>query len=209
MIKTIAKTLRTFLLLSFLGLLLWGGGFAWFVLQANSIRPYDIQQQSDAIVVLTGGEGRLDRGLNLFAGGRAPYLFITSVYAPVTEDQIRARWKGQTPLPECCIVLDREADSTAQNALMTRQWVHNMNRDEHTPSVHSIRLVTSNYHMPRALIDFARILPDMTVYPHPIISDNARKKDKVYWMLLIREYHKYLFRIVQQHLPSSWQEAAA
>ncbi|MBG77664.1 MAG: hypothetical protein CL570_01355 [Alphaproteobacteria bacterium] len=208
--KIFGRTFKTLLFFTLLGGLLWSAGFGWFAFQASSIRPYDVNQKADAIVVLTGGEGRLDTGLNLFAAKRGLYLFITSVYEQISEDDIRARWKGATPLPICCIFLDREADTTAQNALMARQWVeHFAATSENEEKITSIRLVTSNYHMPRALIDFKRILPDVTVYPHPIISPNARKRDKTYWLLLLQEYHKYLFRIAQQKLPPKWQEAAA
>ena len=207
--KIFGRTFKTFLFFAFLGAALWSLGFAWFSFQASSIRPYDVNQKASAIVVLTGGEGRLDTGLNLFAAKRGLYLFITSVYEKISEDDIRNRWKGATPLPICCIYLDREADTTAQNALMARQWIHNFEQSADGEAITSIRLVTSNYHMPRALIDFKRILPDVTLYPHPIVSPNARRRDKTYWMLLLQEYHKYLFRIAQQKLPPKWQEAAA
>lgn len=209
MMKTFGTVLKTCILVGFFGALVWGAGYAWFAFKASSIKPYDIGQQASAIVVLTGGEGRLDAGLNLFAAQRGLYLFITSVYEKISEDDIRARWQGATDLPICCIILDREADSTAENALMTRKWIRDFNQNTDGQRITSIRLVTSNYHMPRALIDFKRILPDITVYPHPIVSHNARRRDKTYWMLLINEYHKYIFRILQQKLPSSWQEAAA
>jgi len=184
--------------------LAWGVGFGWFASKASSSKPYDLAQRADVVIVLTGGEGRVDAGLNLFAAKRAPYLYITSVHNQLDEYRIRARWQGQTPLPECCIFLDHQATTTAQNALQARDWIINSGQ-----YISTVRLVTSNYHMPRALVDFKRLMPGITFYPHPIISPNATSKDRRYWTLLVDEYNKYLVRTLQTWLPPSAQEALA
>jgi uncharacterized SAM-binding protein YcdF (DUF218 family) len=201
------KWLR-FIILSFIiAFLFWACGFVWFAAKTIMMKPYDTEQAASAIVVLTGDEGRIDAGLDLFAAQRGAYLFITSVDPSITEQSIREKWASsrETPLPICCIALDYEAETTAHNAQITRDWIDTMQK-ETGQTVESVRLVTSNYHMPRALMDFKRLLPDLTVYPHPIISDSARDYDMKYWNLLLEEYHKFMFRAVQRFMPDFLQE---
>lgn len=199
------KWIHLFVVLSIGVLLLWAAGFIWFALSITSMKPHDIRENASAIVVLTGGEGRIDEGLNLFAARRGTYLFITSVDQSFTENAMRAKWSGETPLPECCIVLDYDAETTAHNALMTRRWIREVEM-ETGEKIQSIRVVTANYHMPRALVDFRRFLPDITIYPHPIATHSASSYDVKFWRLALKEYHKFLARSVQQMLPSFLQE---
>lgn len=210
-----------FFILSFFTILallfLWGTGFGIFATYSSMAKPYDINQHSSAIVVLSGGRDRFENGFDLFAGRRALYMFITSVHKSTTAEDLAGRWrewiykKGRASPPElpvCCIVLDHDATTTAQNAIMTKQWVEAVKSDK-DQDIQSIRLVTSNYHMPRALVDFNRILPDVVIYPHPVVSPGAGFSDKAYWMLLLDEYNKFLLRALQSALPLSMQELGA
>ena len=133
----------------------WLAGFIWFAAVASAMKPYDTEQPASAIVVLTGGEGRIAAGVDLFAAQRGAYLLITSVDESLNEQAIRTKWGGDTPLPVCCIVLDYKAETTAQNAQVTRDWITSVSTHS-GESIQSIRLVTSSYHMPRALVDFER-----------------------------------------------------
>lgn len=210
MIVKIFRILRRILSVLMVFAILWGAGFGWFAFYASTFKPYDLNQNTDVIAVLTGGEGRLDTGLNLFSARRGQYLFITGVYDRLNENDIRQRWQGKSDLPICCIVLDHEAETTAQNAVMTRKWIQSLNdAGEDSRALKTVRLVTSNYHMPRALIDFNRLLPDINIYPHPIVSPNASSGDKLYWVLLVDEFHKYIFRFIQATLSDKWQEVMA
>lgn len=199
---------KLFLLFILVCILVWAAGFGWFAWHATSMKPHNLNDNASAIVVLTGGDGRIKEGLNLFAARRGFYLYITSVFEGISESDIREKWQGQTELPECCIILDTKAETTAQNAKETQAWITALAANEETKGrIESIRLVTSNYHMPRALIDFQRLLPSVELLPHPIISANAKSDDKHYWQLLLKEYHKYMFRRIQGFLPDKWQEA--
>ncbi len=179
-----------------LGLILWIFGFSVFALRATSFKPYNPAEPSSAIVVLTGGDGRIDAGLDLFAARRGLYLYITSVHPNITEENIRDRWHGETPLPICCITLDYEADSTVENAEQTKAWI-TLVQNTTGQKISSIRLVTSDYHIQRALVDFKRVLPNITVYPHPIISRRVHKDNELYWRVMMTEYHKYLVRVLE------------
>jgi len=172
---------------------LWLGGLVWF---AESIPEAqgDPDETTDAIVVLTGGSQRLQAGLRLLAAGKAKKLFISGVH-PGVEVASLLRSVGQAPeTVPCCVVLGHAADNTLGNALETDAWM----RQEH---FHSIRLVTSNYHMRRALLEFSRAMPEARVVPNPVFPEAV--KQERWWVsrgtleLILGEYDKYLWALVR------------
>lgn len=172
----------------FFVLIAWTLGAGWFTYSVISMHPEDIGRPSGAIVVLTGGGNhRIEAGLELFSAHRAPYLFITGVHPTVSKQHIRMMWKGTTPLPECCIVLGHKATTTKQNAAETLEWITRTD-------VRSIRLVTSNYHMKRALGDMQAALPEIEIISHPIAQANLPLSAEYFWTLIFSEYHKMLIR---------------
>jgi len=174
-----------------LGLIaLWLFGFVLYCANILLIQPQKTQQTTDAIVVLTGGKGRIGKGLALFAAGKANHLFVSGVHNEYTPARIRALWHGKTALPACCVFVGKEATTTLQNAQETKDWAAQHN-------IQSIRLVTSNYHMSRALLEFKAALPGVTFIKHSIVQDNFGWGDLYFWQLLVSEYHKYLLRSVQ------------
>ncbi|MEK9970249.1 MAG: ElyC/SanA/YdcF family protein, partial [Ferrovibrio sp.] len=100
---------------------------------------------------------------------------------------------------ECCVDLGFEADDTAGNAAETASWAA-------ARGYKTIRLVTANYHMPRALVEFGRALSAFTVLPHPVRSDAMRVED--WWQrrtataFLLGEYTKYVAALLRAHLGS-------
>ncbi|MGQ0526742.1 MAG: YdcF family protein [Alphaproteobacteria bacterium] len=172
-----------------IALMLWVGGFVLFSAASIWRLPQKNDQKTDVIVVLTGGGNRVEEGLILFALGKTKELFISGVHPGVTENEVRAMWKGRAPLPECCITLERTSISTLQNAQQTRDWLKNTD-------YHSIRLVTANYHMNRALLHFSLLLPGVDIIPHPVEHPNVGPRTKRFWLIMLSEYHKTLFRLV-------------
>lgn len=168
--------------------LAWTGGLVWF---AERVVPGVTAEdgQTDAIVVLTGGRNRLTEGLLLLADERADRLFVSGVYHGVDVAALLALQQAAPQELECCIELGYEADDTAGNARETGAWAGDND-------IASIRLVTSAYHMPRALVAFRAAMPDITIVPHPVDSD-AVPLDEWYThpgtaLLLASEYSKYL-----------------
>lgn len=168
------------------GALLWTAGLVWF---ATPPPAEDGRAPSDAIVVLTGGSLRLRSGFKLLGEGKGRELFVSGVNREVGLDQI-LRLVGNAPdWAACCVVLGYAADDTLGNALETARWM----RREH---YHSLRLVTAWYHMRRSLLEFARVMPDVAIVPHPVYPDRARLSHWWEWRrtaaLMIGEYIKYL-----------------
>jgi uncharacterized SAM-binding protein YcdF (DUF218 family) len=169
-------------------LLLWLGGFAWF-LGSSSWVSIDRASPTDAIVVLTGGKMRLETGLELLAAGKAGKLFVSGVNPAVDRDTLLHALGPAAEREACCIVLGHAADNTVGNALETAAWMQQ-------EGYRSLRLVTSWYHMRRSLLEFSRAMPRVRVVAHPVF---ARDNDPEGWrgwlaagQRVFGEYNKFL-----------------
>ena len=156
--------------------LAWVLGFAWFAL----LLPLPAApQKTDAIVVLTGGPGRIDRGLEMLEKGEAKRLLISGVAREVKPRELAAEYKRPQKLFDCCIALGFEAEDTRSNATEVAAWVARRNYQ-------SIRLITTDWHMRRAQYELGRALGDKVI----ILPDAVRSHPSL--ATLFREYHKYL-----------------
>jgi uncharacterized SAM-binding protein YcdF (DUF218 family) len=170
------------------GVLLWLGGFAWFVGSSLWVNV-DRVSATDAIVVLTGGRQRLETGLELLAAGKAGKLFVSGVNPAVDRDTL-LRALGPTAKREaCCIVLGHAADNTAGNALETAAWMQQ-------EGYRSLRLVTSWYHIHRSLLEFGRAMPRARVIVHPVFAPEGEPEGWRGWLaagrIVFAEYNKFL-----------------
>lgn len=177
--------------------ILWCVGLLWFT---HSI-PEEIadpDSQTDAIVVLTGGSQRVQQGLALLAAGKAKKLFISGVSRNVHVPALLHAAGQPGERDECCIVLGHAADNTLGNARETQVWMHE-------EGYHSLRLVTSSYHMPRSLLEFTRAMPDITIIGNPVFTDSVKQDRWWAWpgtaSLIIGEYDKYLLARARPFLP--------
>jgi uncharacterized SAM-binding protein YcdF (DUF218 family) len=167
---------------------IWATGFTWFA-ETVPRAIDDPETVTDAVVVLTGGSGRLGVGLSLLAQKRAKKLFVSGVYQGVEVAEL-LRISRQAPQElECCVVLGYSAGDTAGNARETAEW---MAKEGYA----SLRLVTANYHMRRSLIEFRRAMPEIALIPHPVFPPNFKGEEWWRWpgtaSLILSEYSKYL-----------------
>lgn len=143
----------------------------------------------DAIVVLTGGRGRVERGTELLARSAARSMLISGVGANVAARDLIPPQRLESATLECCVTLGRAARNTRENAVETAGWVA-------ANGVTSLRLVTADFHMPRSLLEFHARLPGVTVVPDPVKSENVHLTRWWRWpgtaFLLAGEYNKYL-----------------
>jgi uncharacterized SAM-binding protein YcdF (DUF218 family) len=178
------------------GAVLLSGGFFWFVLHIPT-EEVQLNRNADGIVVLTGAAARIPDAVELLAAGRGQRLLITGVYRATTTREIARLAPLYAKYRTCCIDIDRSALNTFGNAIETRRWAHEHN-------FNSLIVVTSNWHMPRAMIELDHQLPDLTLIPYPVISE--RMKHEPWWRnaesvrLLVGEYFKYLFALVRFRL---------
>ena len=165
-------------------LLAWLLGFiAFAVLLAQPAAPV----HSQAVVVLTGGAGRVDRGLDVLRRGWAPQLFVSGVDRDVKPGEFAAQFKVSPQLMGCCVSLGFAATDTETNAREIAIWMR-----EHR--VTQIRLVTSDWHMRRAVLELRNAVPGGL----KIIEDAVPTKPSMRTLFL--EYHKLIARWIAQRV---------
>ncbi|KFG88489.1 hypothetical protein BV98_003674 [Sphingobium herbicidovorans NBRC 16415] len=159
-------------------LLAWMLGFAWFAIFLP--QPLD-GRPTDAIVVLTGGAGRIDRGLVLLQEGAAKRMLISGVDRSVRPSELAAQYDAPERLFSCCITLGREAIDTRSNAIETSRWLERRH-------FKTVRLITTDWHMRRAALELRQAVPGSLT----IIYDAVPSRPSL--TMLMREYNKYLLR---------------
>jgi uncharacterized SAM-binding protein YcdF (DUF218 family) len=185
-----------FAVLGGIALVLGFFGFIW-LLPSQEVA---LDQSADGIVVLTGGTSRVADALELLASGRGKRLLITGVNSGTTTTDIARQTVDYNKWLACCVDLDYAALNTLGNAVQARRWAleHNFT---------SLIVVTSAYHMPRALAELAHQLPDATLIPYPVVSDRLRVEP--WWSngatarLVLSEYLKYLFAKLRMRFDSA------
>lgn len=164
------------------------GGFIAFAVSATTVLESQ-EPKADAIVVLTGGEERISVALGLLRQGGGRRLLISGVNPRTTAAAIRDLTGERRQLFECCVDIGREANDTTGNAEEARDWAA-------ARGYRTLIVVTSSYHMPRTLAEFARAMPDLDLIPHPVVSRHMR--DRSWWQhpaalrLLASEYVKFI-----------------
>jgi uncharacterized SAM-binding protein YcdF (DUF218 family) len=163
-------------------------GFAGFVsqLRGAEVKPAG---KADGIVVLTGGSSRVSDAMELLADGYGKRLLISGVRPTNDASDISRSLPDSQPLLSCCVDLDRSAVNTRSNAAETRRWAHER-------GFKSLIVVTSNYHMPRAIVELSHAMPDVLLIPCVVVGDKWR--DEPWWTsgttlrLVLSEYVKYV-----------------
>jgi uncharacterized SAM-binding protein YcdF (DUF218 family) len=165
-----------------------GVGFVGFLsqLRGSEEKP---ARSADGIVVLTGGSSRVSDAMELLAGGYGKRLLISGVHPTNSVSDISRTLPDNHKLLTCCVDLDRSAIDTRGNAAETRRWAKER-------GFKSLIVVTSNYHMPRAIVELSHTMPDVTLIPFAVVGDKWR--DEPWWTsgatlrLLLSEYAKYV-----------------
>ncbi|MBV8924064.1 MAG: YdcF family protein [Bradyrhizobium sp.] len=168
-------------------------GFVAFLAQLRNteVRP---SRQADGIVVLTGGSSRVSDAMELLAAGYGKRLLISGVHpsstaTDISRSDISRSLPGSHSLFNCCVDLDRSAVSTRSNAAETKRWARER-------GFKSLILVTSNYHMPRAVLEMSHAMPDVALIPYAVVG--GRWRDEPWWeggatfRLVLSEYVKYI-----------------
>lgn len=163
-------------------LILWAIGFTWFAIalprpagQAAGSKP------ADAVVVLTGGSGRIGRGLEVLERGWAKRLFVSGVDRDVKPREFAVEYQVGAQRMTCCVVLGYRSTDTFSNAQEIALWAAR-------EKLRTIRLVTNDWHMRRAAFEVQRAAPAGLV----VIEDAVPSRPSL--RTLFVEYHKLLAR---------------
>jgi uncharacterized SAM-binding protein YcdF (DUF218 family) len=165
-----------------------GVGFFAFLaqLRGSEVKP---ARNADGIVVLTGGSSRVSDAIELLAAGYGKRLLISGVHPGNDVSDISRTLPDNHKFLNCCVDLDRSAINTRSNAAETRRWARER-------GFSSLIVVTSNYHMPRAIVELSHAMPDVTLIPFAVVGDKWREEP--WWTststlrLLLSEYVKYI-----------------
>ncbi|WP_293875956.1 MULTISPECIES: YdcF family protein [unclassified Sphingomonas] len=160
--------------------LVWCLGFAVFMLLLP--RPLE-GNTTDAIVVPTGGAGRIDRGIALLQAHQARRMLVTGVAPGVRPIDLAREYRTPAALFACCIDLGADAVDTRSNGEETAAWVK-------THGYRTIRLVTSDWHVPRARMELGAAMgPGVRV-----LGDGVPSTPRL--GTLVNEYNKLILRRV-------------
>jgi len=171
-------------------------GFVGFISQLRGVETGP-DRKADGIVVLTGGSSRVSDAMELLASGYGQRLLISGVHPTNAPSDISRSLPDNQSLLSCCVDLDRSAVNTRSNAAEARRWAHER-------GFKSLIVVTSNYHMPRAIVELSHAMPDIALIPFAVVGDKWR--DEPWWTsgatvrLLLSEYVKYVAAEVRVRL---------
>ena len=179
------KSLATLLVL----VLIWGVGLFAFADRVDRYAPAPSPPRADAIVALTGASDvRLETGMRLLEEKKGARLLLSGVNREATREDVREVTRGFGGLFDCCVDLGFQAESTLGNAQETAEWARAHRFD-------SLVVVTSDYHMPRSLLELRAALPAAQLHAYPVETDVDAQR---WWLSgdsarrLTLEYGKYL-----------------
>jgi uncharacterized SAM-binding protein YcdF (DUF218 family) len=136
---------------------------------------------TDAAVVLTGGSGRIEHAVDVVRSGQAKRLLVAGADPSVTKADLARRVPGSGPLMRCCVDLGSESVDTRTNAEEAGRWLA-----QHR--FHSVRLITSDWHMRRARYEFGKVLGSR----YRVVTDAVPTEPS--FLALFGEYNKYVLR---------------
>lgn len=170
--------------------LIWLVGLFAFADRVRNFTPAPEPERADGIVALTGPSAeRVNAAIRLLEQDKAERVLISGVNRDVRRQELRALTPGSNRLFNCCVDLGFEAETTNGNAQEIAAWARSRGYE-------SLIVVTSDYHMPRSLLEIRSAAPELTLTPHAVSTpslDNSR-----WWRAAVTarrmtlEYVKYL-----------------
>lgn len=153
--------------------------------------------EADGVVVFTGGGERVAAAMSLLNDGAAKRLLISGVNPTVTRPQLAELWPGEAEMFDCCVDLGLQAQTTTGNASELDAWTR-------ANGFKSLILVTSEYHMPRALVEARDRLPEVRITPYAVasglIGPDGRPSSFAEWRRVAGEYSKFLYARIKTML---------
>lgn len=181
--------MRFITVLASLALILWCGAFALYLGRVDACYNNDsaFSQTHDGIIVLTGGAGRVNTGLDLLKDRRGQYLLITGAHPYVRIEELINLWDGQArTLDQHNITLGQAAGNTQGNAYEAHNWI--IKND-----IRSALLVTGRYHMPRSLLEFNSVISETTLTPYPVCTASSETSK----LAVFKEFNKWLLTYIR------------
>ncbi|MDO9472833.1 MAG: YdcF family protein [Caulobacter sp.] len=171
-------------------LLIWVVGLVAFAQRIERSTPPVEPPVADAVVALTGASDlRLEAAARLLERGKGKRLLISGVNREASRDDILAVSRAVKPIYDCCVDLGYAAANTIGNAEEIADWARGKRFTR-------LIVVTSDYHMPRSILEIRAAMPEATLIEYPVVTGLV---DVDRWWRnqgdarrLIVEYSKYL-----------------
>ncbi|MBV9511315.1 MAG: YdcF family protein [Caulobacteraceae bacterium] len=168
----------------------WAVGLLAFASRVDRSTPAADPPAADGVVALTGrSDLRITSAMKLLERGKGRRVLVSGVNPHASRSDMRDVARATRRMYDCCVDLGYQATDTVGNARETAQWVR-------SHGYHTLILVTSDFHMPRALLELKAAMPDVTVTPYPIPTAELdakhwwRSRDSIRRMAA--EYCKFL-----------------
>lgn len=159
--KTLTRKIRKALLA--LCLFLVAYDFVSFSNRAASLSDTELAiAEFDAIIALTGGRNRIFLAAQIAQNRNLP-LFISGVHEDAKPKEVADAAGVDPAFFECCATLGYFAHTTHENGLEVAKWADQFGFGR-------LVIVTSNYHMERALIELQQAMPEAKLYSHAVAS---------------------------------------
>jgi len=152
------------LALLFVIVLVWAAGLGAFGLRVANSTPAPDPPDADGLVALTGASSvRIEAAVQLLEDGKAKRLLVSGVNPDVTRPELQAVAHDFGRAFNCCVDLGFKAANTQGNARETASWIayHHYT---------SLIVVTSDYHIPRSMLELKAAMPHVTLYPYPVVT---------------------------------------
>jgi uncharacterized SAM-binding protein YcdF (DUF218 family) len=192
--SALARALRLVLFVAVAASVLIVGSFLWFIWLIPD-EEIVLDAKADGIVVLTGGSSRISDAVELLASKRGRRLLISGVNPATRQQEIARLMPEYKKIFDCCVDLDRSALNTVGNAVETRRWAKGQ-------GFNSLIVVTSNYHIPRAMAELSHQLPEASLIAFPVVTHRLSDmwSNEATARLLFFEYLKYMVAQVRMRL---------
>ncbi len=169
-------------------------GFAIFAMHVAGLKTPADPPSADAIVVLTGGQSRLEAAVELLRAGKGKRLLISGVHPQARKQALQRATGAEAALFTCCIDVDRVALDTIGNAVESARWLTEQ-------GFVSAIVVTNNYHIPRSVLEMQRQSAGIKLHPYPVVNSDLNNGG---WLtkpnalrVLFTEYGKYVMALVR------------
>ena len=176
--------------------LIWTVGLFVFADRVVNSTPAEEPPQADGIVALTGAsDARIQAALDLLRADKGRRVLISGVDRTVRREELKALMATSERLFDCCVDLGYEADTTLDNAQEIKAWTQAKGFD-------SLIVVTSDYHMPRALLEIRGVLPGVQLEAYAVRTPSLAAVD--WWKsprgarVMALEYCKYLVVLARE-----------
>ena len=179
-----------------IAVLLWGVGLFAFADRVRAITPAPEPAAADGVVALTGPSAeRINAAVRLLEQGKGQRLLVSGVNREVRREELRALTPGSSRLVDCCVDLGFDAEDTMGNAQEIAAWARAKDFD-------SLIVVTSDYHMPRSLLEIRGMAPEVALTAHAVRTPSLDSDN--WWRSpadarrMALEYNKYLVVLARE-----------